>query len=79
MNQVTHWPMGSRLPNYIPASENSSKFLVDPIEALQVGNAGPSSGAYTRLSSELQKSKSNLAASKSSQPIGWLDSLDHKP
>ncbi len=77
MNQVTHWPMGLRLPNYIPASESHSKFAVDPIDPLPIAKSGPSTGAYARLSSELQKSESKAAATKSSKPIDWLDSLDH--
>jgi hypothetical protein len=79
MNQVTHWPMGSRLPSYVPASESSSKFTVDSVELLQGDKAVPSPGTYARLSSELQRSKSPIAASKSNRPIGWLDSLEHKP
>jgi hypothetical protein len=77
MNQVTHWPMGTRLSNYIPTTESSSKFAVDPVEPARNDNAASMNGTYARLTVELQREKS-IKALKATKPIGWLDSYDQK-
>lgn len=77
MNQVTHWPMGTRLTNYIPTSESSSKFPVDPVEPVLGVTSNSISGTYARLTLELQQEKSTKTL-KATKPIGWLDSFDQK-